>query len=120
MDPFLYYVRLGRVRKFVTENIAERITLETVADLAGLEKKYFCRFFKEKVGISFKPWLRKLRVSAAKRLLRSRNYQISEVAGRVGYDYLVTFERAFKAETGLTPSDYKKRLVTHRLMHETR
>ena len=45
----------------------------------------------------------------AKRLLRSQNVNVSEVAYRTGYQDYRSFSRAFKHETGLTPSEYQNR-----------
>lgn len=109
-SPFEYYARLARVRDFVTENIAEPMSLATAAQVAGNERKYFSAFFKAQVGMPFRDWLRAERIDAAKKLLHQHNYQITAVARRVGYLNLVTFERAFKTETGLTPCKYKKRV----------
>ena len=43
----------------------------------------------------------------AKRLLRSGAANISEVAYRTGYQDYRSFSRAFKHETGMTPSEYQ-------------
>ncbi len=119
-SPFTYYARLGRVRAFVSENLSEPISLARAADVAHLERKYFSTFFKARVGLPFHEWLRGVRVDAAKRMLRERNFQITEVAGLVGYTNLGTFERAFKTETGLTPRQFKKKVGSRLLRSDAR
>lgn len=112
-DPFSYYTRLERVRAYVREHIGENVSLGDAAREAGLERKYFSYFFKIRTGVLFGDWLRRERIDHAKRLLQSKNHQVTEVAYLVGYQHLTSFERAFKRETGLRPLQYKKTFAPH-------
>ncbi len=105
---FEYYRRLRRVREFVEQSYTEPISLGIAAQVAGMEKKAFSRFFREKAGIPFSQWLSRIRVEEAKKLLQTKNYSVTEVAFAVGYQDLTTFERAFKRLTRITPRDFKR------------
>ena len=105
-----YYRRLSRVRDYVLANYEDHITLEIAADIAGLERTSFSRFFRQKTGLCFTQWLRIVRVKRAKELLARRNRAVTEVAFAVGFRDLSTFERAFKRIEGVTPSCYKSRV----------
>lgn len=109
---FFYYRRLAQVRSFVNENFSQEITLVIAAQAAAMETTYFATFFKEKIGISFFEWLRRVRIAKASELLRSGELSVSEVAFEVGFGSIRTFERVFKASTGMTPSAAKR--ATHR------
>src|SRR2546425_12029090 len=50
---FDYYPSLNRIRDYGAKNFSHGISLSRAASVAGLEKKYFSRFFKDKVGITF-------------------------------------------------------------------
>ncbi len=105
---FGYYQRLARVHAYVTENYWQDLPLESVAEVAAMEKTYFSTFFHEKVGVPFSSWLQYLRISKALGLMGSGDYSVTEVATRVGFDNLTTFRRTFKKWTNLTPAAFRK------------
>jgi two-component system, response regulator YesN len=105
---FEYYSSLARIRHYIDVNYSEDISLNKIAEVAAMEASYFSAFFRRKVGISFRDWLRHVRIQKAVKLLESANYSISAVAFAVGFSDLRTFERAFKRCTGLTARQYKK------------
>ena len=104
---FSYYGRLKKVRQHLEQNISASISLETAANIAGLEKKYFSAFFHSKTGIRFRDWVTHTRVTQAMSELRAEDVSITNVAFAVGFRDLRTFERAFKKCTGMTARDYK-------------
>ena len=103
-SAFRYYPVLKRVKDYVDANLDGDISLGTVADVAGLEEKYFSAFFRQKAGIGFRSWLTQLRIQKAKEMFRDHDHRITHVALSVGFRDLRTFERAF---TGMTPRSYK-------------
>ncbi len=60
-------------------------------------------------GLSYSTLLAEVRLRDAQQLLTISGMTVSEVAARVGYTNRVNFSRAFRAWTGLTPSDYQQR-----------
>src|SRR5918911_3762412 len=107
-EAFQYYTSLQKVKRYIVENFSRDITLKDVAQIAGVERKYFSSFFHKKVGVCFKYWLMYVRICEAERLMKAKNYSITQVAFRIGFADLRTFERAFKRCTGFTPRDFKK------------
>ncbi len=107
-QPFLYYARLHRVSSHLQENLGDAFSLAEAAALACMSKKAFSRFFHQKTGFRFRDWVTTVRIRHALELMRQRNLSITEVADRVGYRDLGTFERAFKRRTSLTPRAFKK------------
>jgi AraC-like DNA-binding protein len=107
---FIYYPRLEKLRIHVESHIAEPLCLERAANIAGLEKTYFSKFFHDKTGICFRDWLNQVRVSRAFELLKQSDLSITEVAYEVGFQDLRTFERAVKKHLGCTPMAMKKQL----------
>jgi len=105
---FAYYRRLGRVRRYVDEHYADRITLEKAAGIACLEKKYFSTYFHSKTGVRFVDWITWIRISHAMELLQREDKPISVIGEATGFSDLRTFERAFRRCTGITPTEYKK------------
>ena len=49
-----------------------------------------------------------VRLEFAQLLLRQRNLPIADIAGRVGYDSVIAFDRFFKSRTGKSPSKWQE------------
>ncbi len=107
---FTYYPRLTRVKTYVENHLAEPLNLETLAEVAGLEKTYFSRFFHEKTGVRYHEWVNSVRIDRAIELMRGKDLAITELAYEVGFQDMRTFQRAFERRTGLTPHAMKKTL----------
>ena len=107
---FSYDPRLSKVKQFVEKHFSEPVNLEIAAEVAGLEKTYFSKFFHQKTGVCFRDWLSSERVTRAIDLMRTRNLPITDVAFAVGFQDLRTFERAVEKHVGLTPRMLKERL----------
>jgi AraC family transcriptional regulator len=99
--------RLQRLLRFVQRNLSERVTLARAAEVVGLERTYFSRFFRANVGCTFSQWNRRIRMERAKLLLERRGSTILCVAFSVGYTDLTTFERAFRKHVGTSPRSYR-------------
>jgi len=91
----------------VAQNYSDGVSLKRAAQIASLEEKYFSAYFRQKTGIRFKEWVAEVRITHARAMMKSRNYNITEIAFAVGFRDLRTFERAFKRHTGMTPRAFK-------------
>jgi AraC-like DNA-binding protein len=109
-EAFRYYGRLRSVRDHLLRNLAEPLSAERAARVADLSPNYFSTYFRERVGVSFTHWAHEVRIEAACELMRSSDLGVVEVARRVGYRDLRTFERAFKRLTSMSPRAYRSRV----------
>jgi AraC family transcriptional regulator len=105
---FEFWSRLGRVRCFVEEHIDETLSAGRAAAIAGLERRYFSAYFRQRVGIGYHCWLETVRIDRAKRLLAQDDRPVTEVSLDVGFGDLGTFERAFRRRVGQTPREYRR------------
>ena len=64
------------------------------------------RLFRQEYGLSPKQYLTRVRMDNARALLQAGLFSVKQVAQRCGYSNEKTFATAFKACTGLTPSQY--------------
>src|SRR2546425_11455357 len=93
---FSYYPRLARVLTFVDLNMSRPLSLKDAAGVACLERKYFSAFFRKKVGVGFREWLRQRRVHYGAMLIGEHDESLARIAHQVGVGNLRSFERAFK------------------------
>jgi len=108
---FSYDSRLERVNRFVEQRYVEPLPLGRVAQIAGLEKSYFSKYFHEKTGVCYHDWLHWIRVGHAIELMNARELSITQIGFAVGYRDLRTFERAFVRCTGQCPNIMKKKIL---------
>lgn len=100
--------RFSRVLEVMLDCMADDLTVEDLARVAGMSRSAFAQQFHaafEKSPIEF---LRVLRMNAAARLLGARDLPVKAVAARVGYHSRSQFSRAFKGHFGKDPADYRR------------
>ena len=95
------------VLKYIRENYQSLITLETLAQLAGLSTNYFSYYFKNMTGLSPIDYLISYRIEKASNKLLSTDESITKIAFDSGFTDLSYFIKVFKSHTGLTPNKYR-------------
>ena len=86
--------------------------MSEAARLAYMSEPTFSKYFKKASGMTFSNLVRRLRIANACRLLDQTDSPISEISTAVGYGNLANFNRQFRTETGVTPTEYR-RLEAH-------
>lgn len=94
---------------FMNARYAERIGLDDIAAYVGLEGKYLCRLFQQRLAMSPYRYLTDIRMRKACRLLRRQLLSIAEVARAVGYPDPLLFSRMFKRTIGVPPTAYREK-----------
>lgn len=92
---------------YVVENLSTDIRMAEAARLAYMSEPTFSKHFKKASGMTFSQLVRRLRVANACRLLEQSDSPVAEISGDVGYRNLANFNRQFRAETGVTPTQYR-------------
>lgn len=69
----------------------------------------FKRRFKSATGDTALTYQQRIRVEAAKRLLEDENRSFDEITCQVGYEDSSSFRKVFLKQTGLRPTEYRKR-----------
>ncbi len=94
-----------RAMDYLRDRLADSITLDDLADHAGLDKFHLCRAFRAQVGLPPHAYLTHLRIARAKELLRGGT-RASEVAPLVGLYDQAQLTRHFRRIVGTTPARY--------------
>ena len=97
---------VGRAKAFIDAHYAERITLNTVAAVAGSSRRHLTTCFERDVGQTVHGYLTAVRVRQAALLVLSGE-KIEAVSLLVGYRSKKNFYRAFKARMGMSPVEYR-------------
>lgn len=100
-------LRLGQVLCFLETRLAEPVTLDQLARLAGMSVPTLVRAFRRVTGHSPIQYLIAHRVARAAELLRETDEPVAQVARRVGFDDANYFSRLFRRRHGRTPRAFR-------------
>jgi AraC-like DNA-binding protein len=103
--------RVSKLMHFLQENFRTEITLEQAASVADLQLHSFCRFFKQLTHHTFSDFLNEIRIGFACKLLQQSDLPVTQVAYECGYSNISYFNRTFKKIHGITPREYRQRLM---------
>ena len=100
---------IAQVQSWLDNHYNKEITVDLLAEKAGMSRRTFERHFKNSTGNSPRRYLQLIRVENAKQLLEYSDRTFDEITYLVGYEDSSTFSRMFKKNTGLSPNSYKKK-----------
>lgn len=97
----------ARFEEVIQQNLYADLSLEELAKLCHMSLSTFKRKFGEVYSESPKKYITRLKIDKAMRLLEQKDLRISDIVFQTGFDSVSTFNRAFKVQTGKTPSQYR-------------
>lgn len=100
--------RLAPVLNYTSKHYNQPISIEQIAGVAALQPRYFCRFFKKCMGITFLEYQNELKLSYIYRDLLSTEDKISVILERHGFTNYKLFRRMFAKHFSATPSKVRK------------
>jgi AraC family transcriptional regulator len=101
---------LRRVKDLMHDQYTENLSLETIAHAVNVHPAHLCRAFRQHYRCTLGDYMRDLRIERARQYLANSNTPLSEIALAVGYSDQSHFATAFKRQTGITPSHFRKML----------
>ncbi len=96
--------RLEPVLNYTARHYNQPISIEEIAGVAALQPRYFCRFFKKSMGVTFLEYHNELKLSYIYRDLLSTDDKISVILERHGFTNYKLFRRMFARHFSATPS----------------
>jgi len=98
--------KIRRAKDIIISRMTEPPTLNDLANEVEISLKKLKEGFKQVYGASVYVFLLDYKMQVSKRLLSSGNYNVNEVALKVGYSTATHFINAFKKKFGTTPKKY--------------
>ena len=112
----IYSRRLERLWIFIAESYSDPdIRLADAARHSGVSQDHLNLLLRRFADTTFHDLLARYRIEKCLRLLHERNYTLTEIYGRCGFNSPTTFDRQFKRWVGCLPSEYKKLIRFHSL-----
>lgn len=104
-----YSADIERALKYIALNYQQPLTLEEVAGYCNLSPTYFSRKFKLITGQTFKEHVNYIRLRQASQMLLTTDNSITKIAMLCGFSSSNYFKDLFRAATGRSPREYRKR-----------
>ncbi len=101
------FSRIRPVIEYINENYYNRITTSQLCEIVNLNESYFCRVFKNTIGISAMNYINFVRVCWAEYYLQ-KGEKVSDVAYKTGFSTLSHFNFTFKKYMQITPREFRK------------
>ena len=87
------------------------ISIEDYAVSHNISISWFIQNSRQYANTTPAQYVQSLRLTNAKMLLETTNYNITEIANLVGYENPLYFSRFFRKQCGISPSQFRKQLV---------
>ncbi len=96
---------VARIKRYLKDRFAESVSLDELVTLSGLSRFHLVRIFAKHVGMTPHAFQIKVRINAARALLKAGVSPVS-VSTDIGFSDQSHFTRHFKRAWGVTPSRY--------------
>ena len=114
-----YSRRLEHLWVFIEESYSDPdIRLTDAAQRSGVSQDHLNILLRRFANITFHDLLSRYRIEKCLELLYERNYTLTEIYSRCGFNSPTTFDRQFKRWVGCLPSEYKSDVTSNRLSKE--
>ena len=104
--------RINNIYDFALQHFRQRISLDEIAEVAGMSSNAFCRYFKSRTGKTFSQFLIEIRVGHACKLLIENDLSVKEICYDAGFRNFAGFHKYFKQITGKSPLNYRRAYLT--------
>ncbi|MBE7062920.1 MAG: AraC family transcriptional regulator [Ruminococcaceae bacterium] len=94
--------------RFINQNYAEELTVESLAERAFLSRSHFCRQFKKVTGFSPLEYIHSMRLRCAENLLENTDLSITEIAIQSGFSGSNYFGDLFRRYRGVSPRQWRQ------------
>lgn len=105
----LRHPQIGEAISMIHRDPAGEWTVARLASEVGMSRSSFSAQFTELVEMSPKQYITRWRVRLAEDQLSDPSRSLAQIASEVGYQSEAAFSRAFKRETGVSPSQARNR-----------
>lgn len=94
------------VKDYLQDNIASKLMIEDISRHLGASPTTLMKQFKADTGKSIIEYFNELKIREAKRMIRETSMNFTQISDALGYTSVNYFSKAFKGQTGLSPTQY--------------
>jgi AraC family transcriptional regulator len=105
----LTHTKLERVIAHIEDNLASKLSLPGIAEIAGMSVSHLKTLFRNSTGVPVYEYVLRRRVERAQFLLRSHKLSIAEIAVATGFAHQSHLARHMHRILGYTPSAVRRK-----------
>jgi AraC family transcriptional regulator len=113
----LTHAKLERVIAHIEDNLATRLSLPAIAEVAGMSVSHLKTLFRNSTGVPVYEYVLRRRVERAQLMLRNAKLSIAEIALATGFAHQSHLARHMHRILGYTPSAVRRKPPPHRQLH---
>ena len=113
----LSHTKLERVVAHIEDNLASKLSLPGIAEIAGMSVSHLKTLFRNSTGVPVYEYVLRRRVERAQLLLRNQKFSIAEIAVATGFAHQSHLARHMHRILGYTPSSLRRRSVRQTGLH---
>ncbi len=104
-----YNPLIRNIRNYIEEFLYNDISVSQIAQAFNYSEKYIGKLFKTQTGMSIREYLNAKRLAKAAMLLENTGYSITEISSKSGFNNVTYFNRMFKKQYFMTPSEFREK-----------
>ena len=107
-DENFYQELTGALKRYVRENLGNRITLADICSKFSYSQSFICKIFKQQTGETLIEYVNRVKIAEACKLLLKTQMKVTEISASLGFQETKYFDALFKKNIGKTPTKYRK------------
>jgi AraC family transcriptional regulator len=100
-------IKLNQAIEYINEHLSEDLSLMDIATELEMSQYYFCRSFKQSIGVTPHAYLVQRRIERAQALLSQKQGSILDIAIECGFANSSSFAKCFRRQTGVSPQQFR-------------
>ena len=101
-----------QIKEYIHKNYAvPSLSVPDVSEYVRLSSSYVCTIFKNETGQTLNQYLTDYRIKMSKQFLSDPRYKIADISSKVGYSDGNYYSKTFKKIVGLSPSEYREKML---------
>lgn len=109
---YIYNPIVNRTIHYIKKNIEKKLTLKKLASFVDVHPNYLSSVFKKQVGKPLNEYVNEQKIAAIKIYMNNTNLSTTEISNTFNFSHVSYFCILFKKYTGLTPKEYKKKIIS--------
>ncbi|NOU97368.1 helix-turn-helix domain-containing protein [Paenibacillus sp. LMG 31456] len=97
-------------QRYVMMHLNEKISMDEMAKRLDLNSSHFSRIFKKETGETFIEFVTRCKMERAREMLDKSNQSVEQISEELGFDNSSYFFKLFRAFSGMSPTEYRKKI----------
>ena len=97
---------IGEIVTYLEQRLDQPLSLSQICRDNLIGRAQLERYFHEQTGGGVIDYFNKMKIRAAREMIREGRLNFTQIAARLGFQSVHYFSRRFKLSTGMSPSEY--------------